>query len=114
MAIAVAIACSEKKGPVNPPACDCPYQGDLDGSGVLDAFDVIATIDVVANGHVDPVDPACSHIGRADCNCDCVADSADVDYLIESAFANGPRPCNPCEAGNECPRVQVALLLARR
>jgi len=112
--VLAALACSEKKGPVKPPVCDCRHLGDVNGDSTIDIFDVTRTIDVAFNHAPDTVDVSCPQVGRADVNCDCIVDSVDANYMIDWVLEGGPRPCNPCEAGNECPRLRVGKLLARR
>lgn len=63
-----------------------PLRGELNGDGLIDVFDVIASIDIVFSGGPDPQ-------GLADVNCDNVADVFDVIYLIEYAFSGGAAPC---------------------
>jgi len=65
-----------------------PLRGDLNGDGVIDVFDVIASIDMIFSGAPMPDPPA-----LLDVNCDGVPDVFDVIYLIDYAFSGGPAPC---------------------
>jgi hypothetical protein len=65
-----------------------PSRGDLNGDGVIDVFDVIASIDIVFSGAPEPNPPE-----LVDVNCDGVPDVFDVIYLIDYAFSGGPAPC---------------------
>ena len=65
-----------------------PTRGDLNGDGVIDVFDVIASIDIIFSGAPPPSPPE-----LADVNCDGVPDVFDVIYLIDYAFSGGPAPC---------------------
>lgn len=75
--------------------CDCPHQGDTNGDGVIDVFDVIGLIEIAFSGAPDPQDPQCPKT-RGDVNSDSVTDVFDVIYLITTAFSGGPDPVNPC------------------
>ncbi|MBD3299401.1 MAG: S8 family serine peptidase [candidate division Zixibacteria bacterium] len=75
--------------------CLCLHQADLDFSGVLDAVDLNALINVIFFNEPDIQDEGCP-ITRADLTCDGVADAVDLNYLIEHIFFNGPLPCDPC------------------
>ncbi|MBI5869146.1 MAG: hypothetical protein HZB43_12815 [candidate division Zixibacteria bacterium] len=72
----------------------CPFQGDINGDGVIDVFDVIGVIGIAFNGEPDPQDPTCP-ITRGDANNNLVTDVFDVVYLIEYAFNGGPPPIDP-------------------
>jgi hypothetical protein len=63
-------------------------RGELNGDGVIDVFDVIASIDMVFSGAPMPDPPE-----RVDVNCDGVPDVFDVIYLIDHAFSGGAAPC---------------------
>jgi hypothetical protein len=65
-----------------------PSRGELNGDGVIDVFDVIASIDIVFSGAPMPDPPE-----LVDVNCDGVPDVFDVIYLIDYAFSGGPAPC---------------------
>jgi hypothetical protein len=77
------------------PPCDCPDQGDINGDGVIDVFDVIDAIAVAFTGGTDPKDPNCP-TSRTDVNNDGLADVFDVIYLIATAFTGGAGPIDPC------------------
>jgi subtilisin family serine protease len=77
------------------PPCDCPEQGDINGDGVIDVFDVIEAIAVAFSGGTDPKDPNCP-ASRTDVNNDGLADVFDVIYLIATAFTGGNSPIDPC------------------
>lgn len=82
-------------GPSGKCKCDCPHQGDINGDGVIDVFDVIAAIGIAFSGDPDAQDPSCPR-SRGDLNGDGVVDVFDVIYLIGTAFGGGPEPVNPC------------------
>jgi hypothetical protein len=65
-----------------------PTRGELNGDGVIDVFDVIASIDIIFSGAPPPNPPE-----LVDVNCDGVPDVFDVIYLIDYAFSGGPAPC---------------------
>jgi len=65
-----------------------PIRGELTGDGMIDVFDVIASIDIIFSGAPLPDPPE-----LPDVNCDDVADVFDVIYLIDYAFGGGPIPC---------------------
>jgi hypothetical protein len=65
-----------------------PTRGELNGDGVIDVFDVIASIDIVFSGAPMPDPPE-----LVDVNCDGVPDVFDVIYLIDYAFSGGAQPC---------------------
>ena len=75
--------------------CSCPKQGDINGDGVIDVFDVIGLIDIAFSGAPDPQDPLCPKT-RGDADNNSVTDVFDVIYLIATAFSGGPNPVNPC------------------
>ncbi|MBI5868320.1 MAG: HYR domain-containing protein [candidate division Zixibacteria bacterium] len=75
--------------------CVCPKQGDINGDGVIDVFDVIQVIGIAFSGYADPFDPGCP-ITRGDVNNNGIVDVFDVIYLISTAFQNGPFPVDPC------------------
>jgi PKD repeat protein len=75
--------------------CSANSQGDLNGDGMIDVFDVIAVIDAAFSGGTDPQDPL-SPTPRGDVNNDGAVDVFDVIYLIDTAFSGGPNPVNPC------------------
>jgi hypothetical protein len=65
-----------------------PVRGDLNGDGVIDVFDVIASIDMIFSGAPMPDPPE-----LVDVNCDLLPDVFDVIYLIDYAFSGGAQPC---------------------
>jgi hypothetical protein len=75
--------------------CDCPKQGDINGDGVIDVFDVIDVIGIAFSGGTDPKDPDCPTT-RGDVDNNSVSDVFDVIYLIATAFSGGANPVNPC------------------
>lgn len=81
--------------------CDCPFQGDLDASGVPDALDLNDMIDVLFFGVPEVHDPNCPS-GRSDVDCNGVGDALDLNFLIDQLFFGGPDPCDPC-GPRECP-----------
>ena len=96
------------KGVITIVDCGCPNQGDINGDGVLDLFDVLAILEYqFSGGPPPPIDPGCPAADRGDVNCD--GDSFrlfDAIYLIEHIFVNGPPPCNPCDCvayPTDCP-----------
>lgn len=96
------------KGVVTIVSCDCPNQGDVNGDGVLDLFDVLIVLDYqFSGGPQPPIDPGCPAVDRGDVNCDGYNSYLfDAIYLINHIFINGPPPCNPCDCANyptNCP-----------
>lgn len=83
------------KGIITIAPCDCPSQGDVNGDGVIDVFDVIGIIGIAFSGDADPQDPECPRT-RGDVNSDGVTDVFDVIYLIATAFSGGAGPIDPC------------------
>jgi len=75
--------------------CDCKEQGDINGDGVIDVFDVIASIGVAFSGDPDVQDPGCPK-ARGDVDNNGVTDVFDVIYLIATAFSGGANPVDPC------------------
>jgi len=65
-----------------------PTRGDLNGDGVIDVFDVVASIDMIFSGAPMP-DPT----ELIDVNCDQVPDIFDIVHLIDYAFSGGAEPC---------------------
>ncbi len=77
------------------PICDCPHQGDVNGDGVIDVFDVLGVIGIAFSGDPDPQDPLCPKT-RGDVDNNGITDVFDVIYLIAAAFSGGPGPIDPC------------------
>ncbi|MBD3298002.1 MAG: hypothetical protein GF341_05045, partial [candidate division Zixibacteria bacterium] len=77
-------------------SCWCPLQGDLDGSGVLDAVDLNGEIDALFFNGPNPQDLDCP-APRTDFDSDGVIDAIDLNALIDHLFFNGPLPADPCE-----------------
>jgi hypothetical protein len=77
------------------PPCDCAKQGDIDGNGYIDVFDVIYVIGIAFSGGTDPKDPQCPAT-RGDVDNSGVVDVFDVIYLIAASFSGGPMPVSPC------------------
>jgi hypothetical protein len=75
--------------------CSCPGQGDVNGDGVIDVFDVIGAISRAFSGAPAVQDPECP-AERADVNNDGAADVFDLIYIIATAFSGGAPPVNPC------------------
>jgi len=75
--------------------CSCPHQGDINGDGVIDVFDVIGVIGIAFSGDTDPQDTGCPDT-RGDVDNNGVSDVFDVIYLIATAFSGGPSPVDPC------------------
>jgi hypothetical protein len=65
-----------------------PPRGELNGDGVIDVFDVVASIDMIFSGEPMPDPPE-----LVDVNCDGVPDIFDIIYLIDYAFSGGAAPC---------------------
>jgi hypothetical protein len=65
-----------------------PTRGELNGDGVIDVFDVIASIDMIFSGAPMPEPQELVNV-----NCDGVPDVFDVIYLIDYVFSGGPDPC---------------------
>ncbi|MBI5869055.1 MAG: thrombospondin type 3 repeat-containing protein [candidate division Zixibacteria bacterium] len=75
--------------------CSCPFQGDPNGDGTIDVFDVIDIIDAAFSGAICQQDPQCP-TPRCDFNADGVIDVFDVIAAIDYAFSGGPGPNDPC------------------
>jgi hypothetical protein len=75
--------------------CSCPYQGDFDGDGFVNAIDLAGMIDVLFSGSISPHDPDCP-FDRTDLNCSGFGDALDLAFMIDLLFAGGPPPCDPC------------------
>ena len=76
-------------------ACHCPYQGDTDASGGVDALDLAAVIDVLFAGATDLRDWTCPTT-RADLDANGYPDALDLAFLIDYLFAGGIPPTDPC------------------
>lgn len=76
-------------------ACVCPFQGDLDASGFINAVDLTLAINVVFFGQPGTKDPACATT-RADFNCDGLPNAVDLALVINHVFFGGAGPCDPC------------------
>lgn len=76
-------------------ACDaCPIvvTGDVDISGTLTSTDIIAMVNYVFKGGLDPLPcPA-----AADVNCSGTVTSADIIFMVGHVFKSGPPPCDIC------------------
>ncbi|MEW5873661.1 MAG: LamG-like jellyroll fold domain-containing protein [Candidatus Zixiibacteriota bacterium] len=75
--------------------CDCPFQGDLNGDGFVDAVDLAILIDIVFFGAPDVQDPCCPTT-RGDFNGDGFVDATDLAFLIDYVFFGGIGPTDPC------------------
>ena len=75
--------------------CDCPYQGDFDESGFLDAIDLNELINTLFFNGPDPRDALCATT-RADFDNSGFADALDLNGLIDHLFFSGEGPCDPC------------------
>jgi hypothetical protein len=84
-----------QKGIITLIPCDCSHQGDINGDGVIDVFDVIDVINIAFTGGADPHDPDCPQT-RGDVDNNGVTDVFDVVYIIRTAFFGGASPVDPC------------------
>lgn len=75
--------------------CYCPWQGDLDRSGVINATDLTLTINIIFFGGLNVQDPTCPAF-RADFNDDSLVDAIDLVFLIQHIFFGGSGPWSPC------------------
>jgi hypothetical protein len=75
--------------------CDCPYQGDTEPDGFIDALDLAALIDILFASGNNPKDSLCP-MDRFDLDCDDFTTSLDLTVMIDHLFAAGPGPCDPC------------------
>jgi len=84
--------------------CLCPFQGDINNDGFIDAVDLAMLIDIVFFGAVDPQDSTCPTT-RGDFNGDGFADATDLAELIDHVFFGGAGPTDPCTCpgGFPCP-----------
>ncbi len=78
-----------------PCPCFFPFQVDIDASGTVEVYDVIALIAIAFSGDPDPQDPLCPR-KRGDVNNDGLTDVFDVIYEIATAFSGGPSAVDPC------------------
>lgn len=76
--------------------CPCPWQGDFDEDGDVDAVDLAREIDIVFFGGLDIQDPGCP-TSRCDWNADGFVDAVDLAKWINYVFFGGADPMNPCE-----------------
>ncbi|MEW5875207.1 MAG: dockerin type I domain-containing protein [Candidatus Zixiibacteriota bacterium] len=76
--------------------CPCPWQGDFDEDGDIDAVDLAREIDIVFFGGLDIQDPGCP-TSRCDWNADGFVDAVDLAKWINYVFFGGADPMNPCE-----------------
>lgn len=83
------------KGTIEVVNCLCPFQGDVDGNGIMDVFDIISMLHVVFESGPAIQDPGCP-TARVDYNFDRVFDVFDVIALIEGVFSSGAPPVDPC------------------
>jgi hypothetical protein len=85
--------------------CNCLRHGDPKADGVTNVFDVVIAVDVAfRNAPNVYTDDCCPHFSRLDLNCDCIVNVFDVVKFVDIAFRNGGPGCNPCLAGNQCPK----------
>lgn len=82
-------------GTVTVVPCDCPWQGDLNESGVINATDLTLLIEAIFFGGSSPKDPDCPR-ARGNVNCDGVVNATDLTLLINHIFFGGAGPCDPC------------------
>lgn len=75
--------------------CDCPYQGDFNTDGLLDALDLNDMISVLFFSGSNPQDVACS-TSRGDLDDNGYCDAIDLNLLIEHLYFGGPVPTDPC------------------
>ncbi|GAB4321769.1 MAG: hypothetical protein Kow0074_12810 [Candidatus Zixiibacteriota bacterium] len=82
-------------------ACNCPYQGDLDGSGDINIDDFIAVQNLLIGGGSDVQDPECLTT-RADYNADGFVDVVDLYELFDEYLGGNNPPADPCVCGFPC------------
>jgi len=85
------ISLSECSGQATP----CPYQGDGNADGYIDATDIALATDIVFFGQPSPRDPECP-TDRLDWDCNFYVDATDLAFIIDHVFSGGEGPCNPC------------------
>lgn len=73
----------------------CPYQGDANADGWIEATDLAIMTDVVFFGVPSPQDPDCP-MERLDWECNGFVDATDLSFMIDYVFGGGDEPCNPC------------------
>jgi hypothetical protein len=73
-------------------SCPVELTGELTGDGKITAADIIRA--VCFGFACDPATPCES--ATADVNCDGTLTVADMIYLVNYTFKNGPPPCNVC------------------
>jgi len=77
------------------PAPACPYPGDPDGSGLIDAVDLAIAIDIIFFGAPEIQDPLCPN-PRADFDNSGLSDAVDLAFMIDHVFFGGQGPGDPC------------------
>lgn len=91
----VEIAVEVGTGDCSTPSCSCPFQGNINGDGVINATDLTLLINIVFFGGTDPQDPLCPK-KRGNFNNDGVTNATDLTLMINHIFFGGPGPANPC------------------
>lgn len=87
-----------------PGVCLCPFQGDMNADGSINATDLTLIINVIFFSGPDPQDPTCPTT-RADFNGNGIVNAVDLTLAINYIFFGGPPPVNPCTCpgGFPCP-----------
>ena len=75
--------------------CSCPWQGDLDANGIIDAVDLNGVIDAIFFTGSNPQDPDCPN-ARADLDANGIVDAIDLNAIIDYIFFAGVLPVDPC------------------
>lgn len=75
--------------------CDCPWQGDINADGIINAVDVALQIQIRFFGGVDPRDPGCPTT-RSDYTGEGLTNAVDLVRCINYVYVGGPGPVDPC------------------
>ena len=75
--------------------CVCPYQGDINADGIIDAVDFDELVNILFFGGYDPKDPTCPNT-RGDYYPDGFSDAIDLGSMIDYLFFGGRGPADPC------------------
>lgn len=83
------------KGTIEIVTCNCPSQGDLDASGVINATDLTLMINILFFNWINVYTINCPR-AKADFNGDGFVNGVDLALCIDHIFLGGPGPVNPC------------------
>ncbi|MEW5875206.1 MAG: hypothetical protein AB1752_08515 [Candidatus Zixiibacteriota bacterium] len=84
------------KGTITILPCVCPWQGDINADGFIDAVDLAKQINVTYFGQAETWDPSCTS-PRTDYDGDHLSSVNDLVRCIDHVFFGGAGPVDPCE-----------------